>query len=315
MIYNMGAAILRAIGDSRRPVYFLIVSCLVNVVLDLVLVVGLQMGVAGAALATIISQAISAILVLLVLVRTDQPYYHLNIREIRICLPILRALILIGIPAGLQSVLYSISNIIIQSSVNSFGTDVIAAWTAFGKIDGLFWMILGAFGISITTFAGQNFGAQKYGRIRKSVRICLVMATGTAVVLSSLLMLGGEYVYRIFTSDAAVIERGIEVLHLLVPFYFTYVCVEVLSGAVRGAGDAIIPMVITSLGICALRVTWVLVVVPMFPTLSTLVLSYPITWSVTSLLFIVYYLQGGWLRRAIARAGFPPEGAKSPSGE
>ena len=171
MIYNMGSGILRAVGDSKRPLYFLIASCLVNIVLDLLFVAVLDMGVAGAAIATIASQFFSAILTLIALLRT-QDSYRLIVSKIRFHRDLLFDIIKIGLPAGLQSAMYSISNLLIQSSINSFGTDTIAAWTAYGKVDSIFWMIMGAYGVSITTFAGQNFGAGKYDRIKKSVRIC-----------------------------------------------------------------------------------------------------------------------------------------------
>lgn len=306
LIYNMGAGILRAVGDSRRPLYFLIVCCAANLALDVLLVAVLKMGVLGAALATLISQAISAGLVIWTLLRTDSAY-HLNPREIRFTGPILRDIVRIGLPAGLQSVMYSASNIIIQASVNSFGTDVIAAWTAYGKIDGMYWMIMSAFGVSATTFVGQNFGAQAYKRIRDSVKICFVMAMGTTLLFSGVLYLAGPFVYRLFTNDANVVAEGMNILRVFVPFYFTYVAIEILAGAVRGTGDALRPMLMTCVGVCVLRVLWILFVVPRSPNIITVVTSYPITWTATSILFIIYYLRGNWLKRQIAKAGYAPE--------
>lgn len=306
LVYNMGTGILRAVGDSRRPLYFLIVCCIVNLVLDLVLVAGLGLGVFGAAIATVLSQLVSAVLVLLALVHSDQSY-HLDIRHIGFTGRILRNIILIGLPAGLQSVMYSLSNIIIQRSVNSFGTDIVAAYTAYGKIDGLFWMTMGAFGVCVTTFVGQNFGAQNYARMRETVRVTLLLATIATVVMSTLLYFGGPLVYRLFTDDRGVIAEGMRILQFLVPLYFTYICVEVLAGAVRGTGDAVLPMVITCFGVCVLRIVWIAVAVPMRPDIITVVASYPITWSTTSILFVIYYLQGGWLKRQIRRHGYEPE--------
>ena len=312
LVYNMGAGILRAVGDSRRPLFFLAASCLTNIVLDLILVVWIPLGVLGVALGTLASQLISAFLIYLALTRTTH-IYHLNPKKIAFHLSMLRRIVVIGLPAGLQSVLYSISNIIIQSSINSFGTNAAAAWTAYGKIDGLFWMIMSAFGVAITTFSGQNFGAGQYGRIRKSVRICMGMSAGTAVFLSVVLFFGGSFVYRLFTDDPEVIQEGMVILRLLVPFYITYIAIEILSGAMRGTGDSIIPMVITCVGICVLRAAWIMVAVPYWPDIRNVCLSYPVTWSATSLFFIAYYLQGGWLRRRIAKAAEageapPPEG-------
>jgi Na+-driven multidrug efflux pump len=201
----------------------------------------------------------------------------------------LSKIIRVGLPAGLQSLMYSSSNVIIQSNMNSFGTNTVAAWTAYGKIDGIFWMIMNAFGISVTTFTGQNYGAGKYERVRKGAMVCLRMAMTVAVVLSVMLYFGGSYIYVLFTKDANVTEKGMEILRFLAPTFFTYVTVEILSGTLRGMGNSFIPMVITSLGVCALRVVWLFTAVPIWPDVKTVIFSYPLTWVVTSVLFIFYY--------------------------
>ena len=300
LIYNIGSGILRAIGDSRRPLFFLICSCMTNILLDIILVVGLEMGVAGAALATILSQLLSAVLVVITLMRSPMSY-QLFPRKIRFHGDLLRRVVQIGLPAGLQSVMYSISNVIIQSGVNSFGTDTMAAWTAYGKIDGLFWMTINAFGIAITTFSGQNFGAGKYDRMRQSIRTCLKMAFVTTIVLSDLLLLGGGFLLNMFTDDANVVAIGLSIVRLLVPTYFTYVCIEVLSGAVRGTGDTLVPTLMTLTGICLMRVLWLFFVVPHNRTLPMVLVSYPLTWALTSVLFIAYYLSNSWFKRALKR--------------
>lgn len=299
LIYNIGSGMLRAIGDSRRPLYFLICACMVNILLNILLVVGLEMGVAGAALATVLSQVVSAALVVITLCRAPQAY-RLKPREIRFYPGQLGRIIQIGFPAGLQSVLYSVSNIIIQTGINSFGTDVLAAWTAYGKIDSLFWMVVSAFGISITTFVGQNFGAQRYDRVKTSVRVCMLMTAAATVVLSAFLLLLGEPLFRLFSDDAQVIKDGLAMLHLLVPTYLTYICIEILSGAMRGAGDTVVPTLMTLTGICLLRAVWMIGVVPTHHELTTALLSYPITWVITSIMFVIYYLHGGWLKRGMA---------------
>lgn len=288
LLYNMGAGILRAIGDSKRPLYFLIAGCLTNIVLDIVLVLFFKMGVAGAAWATIISQLVSAVLVVMTLLKTDD-MYRLSLKDIRMNPNMLLRIIQIGLPAGLQSVMYSASNIIIQSSVNSLGTDIVAAWTAYGKIDVIYWTIINAFGISITTFVGQNFGAGKLDRVYKGVRVCLGISAGATIFLSTVLYGFGQYIYLLFTTDAGVIEKGVEILHFLVPTLITYVCIEILSGALRGIGDCWIPMVMTALGVCLLRVVWIVVAVPIYPDIKTICFSYPLTWTVTSVLFLIYY--------------------------
>lgn len=288
LIYNMGAGILRAVGDSKRPLFFLITGCVTNIVLDVVLVVICRMGVAGAAVATILSQTASCLFVLAVLTRTKE-MYRLCFSKIRLESRTLSRIIRIGLPAGLQSVMYSLSNVIIQSSVNSLGTDTIAAWTAYGKIDCVFWMIINAFGISITTFVGQNYGAGKMDRVKKGIRQCLAMTVGSSVLLSLILYHFGFYVFEIFTADAAVLEKGMEILRFLVPTFITYVTIEIYSGALRGIGDSWIPMIITMVGVCALRVLWILVAVPLRRDITTIVFSYPLTWSVTTVLFIIYF--------------------------
>ena len=288
LLYNMGAGILRAIGDSKRPLYFLIAGCLTNIVLDIVLVLVCKMGVAGAAWATIISQLVSAVLVVMTLLKTND-MYRLSPKDIRMNPNMLLRIIQIGLPAGLQSVMYSASNIIIQSSVNSLGTDIVAAWTAYGKIDVIYWTIINAFGISITTFVGQNFGAGKLERVYKGVRVCLGISAGAPIFLSTVLYGFGQYIYLLFTTDTGVIEKGVEILHFLVPTLITYVCIEILSGALRGIGDCWIPMVMTALGVCLLRVVWIVVAVPIYPDIKTICFSYPLTWTVTSVLFLIYY--------------------------
>jgi len=300
LIYNIGSGVLRAVGDSTRPLIFLIVACLTNIVLDVLFVLGFHMGVAGAALATIISQAVSAVLVVVTLLRSET-MFRLHPRRIRFHGEMVKRTLQIGLPAGLQSVMYSISNVLIQRAVNGFDTNVLAGWTAYSKIDCLFWMMVSAFGIAITTFVGQNFGAGLMDRVKKSVRVCMGMTFGTTVVMSLVLYFGGSLFYRLFTPDEAVIDEGMKILRLLVPTYVTYISIEILSGAVRGAGDSLIPTLMTLFGVCLLRVAWLAVALPKWPTMTTVLLAYPITWVITSLLFIVYYWKGGWLKRCLAR--------------
>lgn len=288
LVYNMGAGILRAIGDSKRPLYFLIVSCVINIVLDLLFVVVFHWSVAGAALATIISQLCSAIFVSVTLMKTTDAY-QLQLNKIRFHKDVLRKIIYIGLPAGVQTLMYSVSNLLIQTNVNSFGTDTVAAWSAYSKIDGVFWMTMSSFGISVTTFVGQNFGAGKKERVSKGIRVCLAMATVSAIAMSVSLYFFGRYIYLLFTDDSSVVEIGTMMLQFMVPFYITYVCVEVLSGSLRAMGEVLIPMIISLLGICVLRIVWLQVAVPVYNDMKTVMFCYPLTWMVTSVLFIVYY--------------------------
>ena len=289
-IYNIGSGILRATGDSKRPLYFLIVCCFLNIILDVVFVVGLHMDVAGVALGTLISQGVSAVLVLIALFGS-RDIYRLRLKELRFHSASLQSLLRIGIPAGLQSVMYNISNVIIQACLNTFGTDTVAAWTAFGKMDAFYWMVCSAFGIAITTFIGQNYGAGKYNRMRKSVRICFAMAMGSSIAISAMLLIFGSYIFQIFTGDAIVVEIGMEMVRFMVPFYSIYVFIEILSGALRGTGNVLIPMLMTCGGVCLLRLIWIIVMLPIHREIITIIFSYPISWSITALMFIFYYLR------------------------
>lgn len=289
LYYNICAAILRAVGDSKRPLYILIFSCLVNIMLDLLFVVALRMSVKGVGIATVLSQLISAIMITVCLMRTDE-CYRLVWRKVRFHKALLIRIIRIGVPAGLQSVMYNIANIIIQSNVNLLGSSTMAAYTAYSKIDAVFWMIMNAFGVSVSTFCGQNFGAGRLDRVRKSMKICLAMAMGATVTLSLLLHFFGRYVYLLFSTDAQVIEIGMEILYFLTPIYFTYVTIEVISGTVRSMGFVIAPMLMTCGGVCVLRLLWLFLVVPGNRTITNILFSYPLSWVVTSILFIIYYI-------------------------
>lgn len=289
LIYNMGAGLLRAVGDSKRPLYFLIASCFTNIVLDLLLIVVFKMGVAGAAWATILSQVVAAILVCVVLMRTKE-CYRLRVQELKIHGSLLSRIVQIGLPAGFQSVMYSLSNVIIQSHINSFGTDTVAAWSAYSKIDGIFWMIMGAFGVAITTFVGQNHGAGQNDRVKKSVWVCWGMAAGTSVMLSIVLLCFGQYVFLLFTDDVIVLEKGMEILRFLAPMFITFVSIEIFSGALRGMGKSFIPLLLTCFGVCVFRIVWITIMVPIKPDIFTVIFSYPLTWSTTSVLFLIYYL-------------------------
>lgn len=307
LIYNIGTGVLRAIGDSRMPLYVLIVCCLANVVLDLLFVVVFHWGVFGVAFATILSQLISAVLLMIRLMGTQEAY-HVELRKIRFHKDILKNVVRIGLPSGLQSVMYSFSNILIQASINSFGTTAIAAWAAIGKIDGFIWMVMNAFGIAVTTFAGQNFGARQYDRMKRCTRVGLGMCLGTIIALSALLFIFRYQLLMFFTGDAEVVNIGAQFCLVLAPSYFTFVFIEILSGAIRGAGEALQPMLITCIGVCGLRVVWILLMVPYWHTMQMVAMNYPVSWVITAVIFVIYYLRGKWLDRCIKREHDPQHG-------
>lgn len=288
-IYNIGSGILRAVGDSKNPLYFLIFCCFCNIFLDLLLVMVFHMGVLGVALGTLISQALSSVLILRNLMRTKD-IYRLELRKIRLHAAPLSMLLKIGLPSGLQSTMYNIANMVIQTALNSFGTDTMAAWTAFGKVDSFYWMISSAFGVAITTFVGQNYGAGKIDRMKKSVRVCLLMDLATAISISALMYLFlGKFLLSLFTTDAEVLSIGINILHIIVPAYAPFVFIEILSGALRGTGNVLVPMLLTCGGICVTRMLWIFFFVPSHRAVETIIFSYPGSWVLTAVLFILYF--------------------------
>lgn len=287
-IYNMGSYVLRALGDSKKPLIYLIICCFINIVLDLVMVIVFDLGVAGVAIATMIAQAVSAVLVTRALTKSIH-ICQFSIKEIKIYPDVLKSELLLGLPGGIQTAMYSISNMMIQTAINGFGTDASAAWAAYGKLDAIFWMISGSFGIAITTFVGQNYGAGKIDRVKKSVKVCMGMDLVVSIVMSVLLIVFRVPLFKIFTTDMAVVELGAHMLRLMTPYYAIFVFIEILSGALRGMGDAVIPMLMTMFGVCFLRIAWIIFVLPLYPTIETIVLNYPISWVLTSAMMIGYY--------------------------
>ncbi len=309
LLYNMGTAILRAVGDSKRPLYFLIAASILNIGLDLLFVITFDMGVAGAALATVLSQVLSAVLVVLSLTQSGGAPYTLYPRALALDREQLEEIARIGLPAGLQSAMYALSNFIIQAAINKFDTDAVAAWTVYGKMDTIFWLSVSSMSLAVTSFSGQNFGAKKYDRIHKGLAVSMGMtflltAACCAIFLGPL----GRPLVLLFNNDPGVVECCLDMIAFLVPYYFTYICIENFSGVLRGCGDSFVPTVLTCLGVCALRVIWITFVVPLRPELTTVMFSYPLTWTITSLCFVVYYFKGSWLRRRIAAV----EGAATP---
>ena len=291
VMYNMGAGIFRAMGDSRTPFYFLIASCLTNIVLDLLFVGAFGMNVEGAAIATVISQVLSMVLIFVNLMRRKDSA-KLRIRKIAFNRKLLRQMLIIGFPAGIQSIMYTISNLIIQAAINQYGTDTAAAWAGWSKLDQIFWMFINAFSIAITTFVGQNFGAGKIDRARKGVLTVTIMAAASTLAIEAGYFLVGRYGLMLFITDSAVLEIGVSIMKYIVPWYITYIAIELLSGAIRGVGKSLIPTLISVFGICVLRIVWIYVSPAINPTLFGVLFSYPFSWVVTSLLFIIYYFRG-----------------------
>lgn len=292
MAYNFGSAILRAVGDTKRPLYFLILAGVINVLLNLFFVIVLKMGVSGVALATVISQIVSAALVIKCLVETDSEY-KLNIKELRIVPDKLLKMMKIGLPAGLQGMLFSISNVLIQSSVNSFGSIAMAGNTAASNIEGFVYMSMNALHQTAISFTGQNFGAKKFARIKKILLECLLIVFIIGFVFGNIAYLTSSSLLNLYSSDAAVIQYGVKRLAIICTTYFLCGMMEVVVGVLRGMGYSIMPMLVSLSGACVFRIIWIYTVFVSIRTLDCLYWSYPISWfltfSVHLLCFIIVF--------------------------
>ena len=296
MVLNMESSILRAVGDSFHPFLFMVAGCVLNIVMDAVFVIVFGWGIAGVAVATVTAQVVNTALLTRQLNRKGQEY-RLTFRELGVKGVYLANMLRLGIPAGLQSSMYSVSNMIIQVGVNSLGTVVVASWAMSGKTDGFYWAISNAMGAAITSFIAQNYGAGRTDRVRQCVKQGLIMHLVITVVVSAGLMLTAIPALRLLTPDEAVVETTYLIMAYFVPFYFTWVLVEVLSAVLRGAGDAVYPVVIIGIGVCLFRVIWILTVFLYFGTLLSLCLSYTVSWTITSIALVIYYRKGGWMNR------------------
>lgn len=288
MAYNFGAAVLRAVGDTRRPLYYLLIAGVVNVLLNLLFVIAFQMGVAGVAVATVISQAISAFLVLRCLIKTDS-VYRLELKGIRIAADKLVKMIQIGVPAGLQGALFSISNVLIQSSVNSFGKIAMAGNTAGSNLEGFVYTAMNAFHQAAISFCGQNYGAMKYKRVAKSLFICLGFVTVVGLAMGSGTYLFAGTLLKLYSPDAEVIGYGIlRMSYICIPYCLCGM-MDVMVGGLRGMGYSIMPMIVSLTGACLFRVVWIYTVFQQHRTLPCLYISYPISWGLTFLVHLACF--------------------------
>ena len=288
MVYNYGASIIRATGDSKRPLYILTSTGILNVVLNLIFVVKFNMNVAGVALATIISQYVSAICVLYILLNINS-YIHLSMKKLHFYKDELLDILKIGIPAGLQGSLFSLSNVIIQSSINSFGAAAIAGNTASGNVDSIIFTCCNSVSQTATTFTSQNLGAGQYKRIRKIYFNCIGVSMGIAAIFGVALLAFGPQILTVFSTDSEVIDMGLIRLKLFAVTYIINSVLDVTTGQMRGLGKSVIPMIVTMVGVCGLRVLWVFTVFPQYRSMFTLYLSYPVSWLATGIVLVTMY--------------------------
>ncbi len=289
MLYNFGAATLRAVGDTKRPMIYLMLSGLVNVLLNLLLVIVFHMDVAGVAIATVASQVISMTLVVLCLLRSPGAI-RLDPRECRVHWSSLREIIRIGLPAGLQGSLFSISNVLIQSSVNSFGSLVVAGNGVASNLEGFVYTAMNAQHQADMTFASQNYGAGKPDRVRKTLWCCLGVVIVTGLGMGLVMLQFGERLIGLYNADPGVIADGMIRMRIILPTYFLCGMMDVMVGQLRGIGYSVMPMIVSLTGACLLRIVWIMTVFAANPTLQTLYISYPISWGVTFAIHMICYL-------------------------
>lgn len=292
MLYNFGSAVLRAVGDTRRPLYFLLIAGVVNVVLNLFFVIVLSMGVAGVALATVISQGISAALVLLCLMRS-QGDYQVSLKKLRIVKDKMIKMVKIGLPAGLQGALFSVSNVLIQSSVNSFGSIAMAGNTAAQNLEGFVYTAMNSLHQTCISFTGQNYGARQYKRMGRILLICLGCVIVVGVVMGNGVYLAGDVLLKLYSPDEEVIQYGVLRLLYICTTYALCGMMDVMVGAIRGMGYGVMPMLVSLTGACLFRVVWIMTVFRAYHSLEVLYVSYPISWALTFAVhllcfFIVY---------------------------
>lgn len=289
MLYNFGSAVLRAIGDTKRPLYYLLFAGVINVVLNLIFVISFHMGVAGVALATVISQAISAILVIRCLILNDG-MVRLELKKLRIVRDKLFKMIRIGVPAGLQGAMFSISNVLIQSSINTFGSIAMAGNTAALNIEGFIYTAMNAMHQGAVSFTGQNFGAHKFKRIGKIALLCEGMVFVVGLLLSVIVLFFVEPLLSLYSPEAEVIHYGVIRLQIICATYYLCGMMDVMVGILRGMGYAIAPMIISLTGVCVFRIVWIYTIFKKFRTLEVLYLSYPATWLLTFLVQLIMFL-------------------------
>ncbi|MBE6877775.1 MAG: MATE family efflux transporter [Ruminococcaceae bacterium] len=289
MLYNFGAAILRSVGDTRRPLYFLMVAGVINVVLNVIMVVFFHMGVAGVALATVVSQIISCLLVIRCLT-LNEGAIHLNIYNLTFNKERMTEMLRIGLPAGFQGMVFSLSNVIIQSSVNSFGSLVMAGNTAAANIEGFVYTAMNAFYQTNLSFTSQNYGAKNKERMGKILMCCLGIVTLVGAVIGNLVYIFGEFFIGFYTTDPQVVQYGMNRLAVISTTYFICGLMDVMVGSIRGMGYAIMPMIVSLLGACAFRIVWIFTVFQMYHTQFSLYISYPISWGITFAVHLVCYL-------------------------
>ena len=298
IVYNAGTGILQAVGDSKNPLYFLIATSILNIFLDLLFVKGFGMGVDGAALATIISECISMLLVINLLMRTKNEY-KVTLKNLKIDFSVLKQIIVIGVPAGLQGMIVSVSNVIVMAYINQFGASGVDGFSCSNKIDNFMGLPVNSLMLAITTFVGQNLGARQYERVKQGVRAALVMSISIVVTLGIFVFLFSDSLMRIFTSDMDVIEDGTIILRIMCPCYIFLCFHQVYSGALRASGRSSVPMITSIIAFVLMRQIFLAVAIPLYHHISIIGIGYSFTWAMAALMTGIYYFTSNWLQKSM----------------
>ncbi len=295
MLYNVGAAMIQSQGNSAKPLLYLFISGVINLIVDIIFVAGFGMGADGAALATVIAQAISAVLVLRYLIRLKTEY-RFRPKEMKIELPMLKELIRISIPCGLQGSMFNISNLLIQAKINGFGSIAMAGISAYSKIDGFIYMPMMALCLTVSTYVGQNIGADRFDRVKKGIRICMALSIGIGFISGWTVILCFKSVIGLFTDDPVAIDFARRMMWFMAPFTWTYSVSDILGGSLRGAGAAVQVTTITALCICVFRVVWLAVMLRVIYDIRIVFLCYPLTWILSSIVMSIYYFRSKYMK-------------------
>lgn len=301
LVYNVGAGMIRARGDSARPLVYLVCSGVLNLILDLIFVAGLKLGAAGAALATVMAQTLSAVLVVRYMMRLPE---ECRFRPLRMELD--RAAVVnvirISVPCGIQGSMFNISNLLVQTKINSFGTVAMAGVTAYTKIDGFIYMPLSAISLAVSTYVGQNIGAEHFERVRKGVKIGLALGFSVVIAVSAMVMLCFEPVIRIFTDEPESIDFARDMMFHMAPSVCLFVVSDILGGSMRGAGAAVPVTIISALCICVFRIIWLLTALPVIYSITTVFWCYPLSWALSSAVMAIYYFRCSAIRTTMKAA-------------
>ena len=294
VLYNICVGILQSVGDSRHPLYYLMVSSLVNILLDLLFVAGFKMGVGSAAAATAISQLVSAALCFVRLCRTDD-VYRVTLRDIRFDIPMLGKIIRNGLPAGCQNSIIAFANVIVQTNINAFGEIAVAGQGVYAKIEGFGFLPITCFAMALTTFISQNLGAGEYDRAKKGARFGILCSMAIAEIIGLAIFLGAPFLMWLFDRNPDVIASGVGRAQADCLFYFLLAFSHCIAGIMRGAGKASVPMVVMLISWCVIRVAYITVAIRFIPSIQIIYWAYPITWAISSVIFLVYFLKSDWL--------------------